>query len=242
MTQVDIKKLDSLTHNDTAATKLINDNFKAIEKALEDSLSRVSNVPNYMDTDLDMNTKKIINVQDPVEDNDVANKKYIDRTVGNAQEYAREAEVSATKSETYANYVQVTKRGIDAKYDEIAQIQEDVAKVGVNVKYNPYKRLVTFLPENWIEEILEDGKRYYSNMVEIPVSDVVNSNQEIHDITAFVNFLRPQALDGSYLNFAQVYQTFSDGYVIVCKIFKRDSAPDTDVTAYLSLFCNIEEN
>ena len=113
MTQVNIKKLDSLTHNDTAATKLLNDNFQAVKKALEDSLSRSSTEPNYMDTDLDMNTKKIINVADPVEPSDIVNKRYVDDVIGNAAEYAKQAATSASLAKTYAEVARVNMQTIN---------------------------------------------------------------------------------------------------------------------------------
>lgn len=113
MTQVNIKKLDSLTHNDTAATKLLNDNFQAVKKALEDSLSRSATEPNYMDTDLDMNTKKIINVADPVEPSDIVNKRYVDDVIGNAAEYAKEAATSASLAKTYAEVARANKDQIN---------------------------------------------------------------------------------------------------------------------------------
>ena len=113
MTQVNIKKLDSLTHNDTTATKLLNDNFQAVKKALEDSLSRTPTIPNYMDTDLDMNTRKIINVADPVEDSDIVNKRYVDNVIGNAAEHAKNAEIAASQAKTYAEVAKANKNAID---------------------------------------------------------------------------------------------------------------------------------
>lgn len=76
-----IKRLDSLTHNDTAATKTINDNFAALQQGIEDSLSRTGKTPNFMDAELDMNTRRIINVGEPVNDGDVVNKRYIDEYI-----------------------------------------------------------------------------------------------------------------------------------------------------------------
>lgn len=113
MTQVNIKKLDSLTHNDTAATKLLNDNFQAVKKALEDSLSRSTTEPNYMDTDLDMNTRKIINVADPVEPSDIVNKRYVDNVIGNAAEHAKKAEIAASQAKTYAEVAKANKNAIN---------------------------------------------------------------------------------------------------------------------------------
>jgi hypothetical protein len=102
MTQVNIKKLDSLSHNDTAATKLINDNFQAVQKALEDSLSRKGEAPNHMDADLDMNSKRIINTAEPVSEHDVITKKYFDERVGDAKAFADNAASSAARAESFA--------------------------------------------------------------------------------------------------------------------------------------------
>lgn len=110
MTQVNIKRLDSLTHNDTAATKLINDNFQAIEKALGDSLSRKKDSVNYMDTELDMNTRRIINTAEPVADGDVINKKYFEDNVGNAKAFADEAKAAADRAESFAKSAQIYSR------------------------------------------------------------------------------------------------------------------------------------
>ena len=57
--KVQIKRLDSVTHNDTTATKLINDNFKAIQDEIELQLSRDGKEPNFMNANLDMNSYKI---------------------------------------------------------------------------------------------------------------------------------------------------------------------------------------
>lgn len=81
-----IRRLDSLTHNDTAATKLINDNFEALQQGIEDSLSRTGKTPNFMDAPLDMNMNRIINIADPVDDYDLANKHYVDEAVAGFQE------------------------------------------------------------------------------------------------------------------------------------------------------------
>lgn len=62
MSKVDIKTLDSVTNNDTTATALINDNFKELQKAVENTLSRDGTAPNFMDADLDMNSYRIINL------------------------------------------------------------------------------------------------------------------------------------------------------------------------------------
>lgn len=81
--KINIRKLDSVTHNDTAATKLINDNFEALQQGIEDALSRSGKTPNFMDAELDMNTRRIINCGDPVDDNDVVTVKWFKDTIVN---------------------------------------------------------------------------------------------------------------------------------------------------------------
>lgn len=78
-----IRKLDSVTHNDTAATKLINDNFEALQQGVEDAISRSGKTPNFMNAELDMNTRRIINCGDPVDDNDVVTVKWFKDTIVN---------------------------------------------------------------------------------------------------------------------------------------------------------------
>ena len=98
MTKVDIKRLDSVTKNDTTATERINDNFKALQEAIENTLSRDGTGPNYMDADLDMNSYRIINSADPTEDNDIVNLKYVEERIGGAVEASKTAVASATQA------------------------------------------------------------------------------------------------------------------------------------------------
>lgn len=102
MAKVDIKRLDSVTSNDTTATALINDNFQAIQKAIENTLSRDGSTPNFMDADLDLNSYKIINCGEAVEDNDVVTVKYIKDVVGDASADAASAAASAAQAASSA--------------------------------------------------------------------------------------------------------------------------------------------
>ena len=97
--KTNIRKLDSVTHNDTAATKLINDNFEALQQGVEDALSRSGKTPNFMDAALDMNMNRIINIADPVDDYDLANKHYVDTKVAGLQEQIDAEELRAKAAE-----------------------------------------------------------------------------------------------------------------------------------------------
>lgn len=102
MSKVNIKRLDSVTKNDTTATEQINDNFKALQAAIENTVSRDGTVPNYMDADLDLNSYRIINVGDPVGERDVVTLKYFEEKAGRAVEAAAEAKASASKAASSA--------------------------------------------------------------------------------------------------------------------------------------------
>lgn len=98
MSKVNIKRLDSVTKNDTTATEQINDNFRALQEAIENTLSRDGTTPNYMDADLDMNSYRIINSADPKEENDIVNLKYVDERIGGAVEASKTATSAATQA------------------------------------------------------------------------------------------------------------------------------------------------
>lgn len=103
MPKINIKRLDSTTANDVTATKTINDNFKALQEGIDDSLSRTGKVPNYMDADFDLNHYRIINVADPVEDRDAVTLKYLKETLGDAKHFADKAEQQANRAEKAAD-------------------------------------------------------------------------------------------------------------------------------------------
>ena len=114
--KVDIKRLDSVTSNDTTATALINENFQNIQTALQNTLSRNGQAPNYMQNVLDMNSYRIINTAEPTDALDVVNTGYLDSFVGDisnkvlvveeaaqaALEKANNAASSAASSAQYA--------------------------------------------------------------------------------------------------------------------------------------------
>lgn len=102
MSKVDIRRLDSVTANDTTATALINENFEKLQAGIEDALSRTGKTPNFMDADLDMNSRRIINCGEAVEDNDVVTYKVVKDAISTAQESATSAANSAAQAATSA--------------------------------------------------------------------------------------------------------------------------------------------
>lgn len=102
MSKVDIRRLDSITANDTTATLLVNENFEALQEAIENTLSRDGTTPNFMDADLDMNSYRIINGGDAVEDSDYITLRQFKDKVSDAEQYAEAAEASAKQAEIHA--------------------------------------------------------------------------------------------------------------------------------------------
>ena len=101
--KVDIKRLDSVTSNDTTATALINENFQNIQTAIENTLSRNGQTPNYMQNILDMNSYRIINTAAPTDDLDVVNKGYLDSFIGDINQKVTAVEEAAQAALEKAN-------------------------------------------------------------------------------------------------------------------------------------------
>lgn len=125
--KVDIRRLDSTTINDTAATALINENFEALQTAIENTLSRDGITPNYMDADLDLNSYKIINAGDPENDHDVITKGWFDQFVEDASTAAADANAAATRAASSAQSALVSAQTADASAS-LAQAEADLAE------------------------------------------------------------------------------------------------------------------
>ena len=106
MAKVNILRLDSVTNNDTTATSSINTNFMAIQEAMENTLSRDGTTPNFMDSDLDMNSYRIINAGDPENDTDVITKGWFDQYVEDAAGASATAVAAADRAEGSAQTAQ----------------------------------------------------------------------------------------------------------------------------------------
>lgn len=236
MTQVNIKRLDSLTHNDTAATKLINDNFEAIEKALEDSLSRVPAVPNYMDTELDMNTRRIINTAEPVEDGDAINKRYFDMKVGDAKLHADDAKAAADRAESHANNAQVANRNTQDRANEVEEILEEVKDIEEDIivrnLFRPFIVYTQFPVSGWVSDPVNGLSNTYTK----EFTDVDSSKHNLDKLTAYIAFDKKWAEEGTLSPYTEVtyYVNDNNKIEIACTIFKTGDIPSEDIEAYIT--------
>lgn len=67
-----------------AAVDLLNENFDAIEAAFDNTLSRDGSTPNTWLANQDANHKRLLNLGDPIDDKDAANKEYVINAVVDA--------------------------------------------------------------------------------------------------------------------------------------------------------------
>ena len=70
--------------NETSAVNTINNNFAAVETAMENTLSRDGTTPNQMGASLDMNSNRILNLLSPINDAEAVRKDYVDNLVQTA--------------------------------------------------------------------------------------------------------------------------------------------------------------
>lgn len=187
MPKVDIKRLDSVTNNDTTATKQINDNFQALQQAIENTISRDGTIPNYMDANFDLNSYRIINAGDPVGDQDVVTLKYFEERAGGAVEAAAEAKASASKAASSAQSALVASNnaiGQLAQAEGLLTATEqfvDSAKADINTAVSD--------AESTISTIVSDAEGSITNIAVTEANKAIaNAAQEATDTaTANVN-------------------------------------------------------
>ena len=213
MSKVNIKRLDSVTKNDTTATEQINDNFKALQAAIENTVSRDGTVPNYMDADLDLNSYRIINVGDPVGERDVVTLKYFEEKAGGAVEAAAEAKASASKAASSAQSAIVASNnaiGQLAKAEGLliaAEGQLENTKQYVDAAKADIKSAVDEAEMN-ISDIVTDAEGSITNIAVAEANKAIaNAAQEVTDtatanVNSYVNGTVKPSLQ-NYVNQAQ---------------------------------------
>ena len=108
MAKLTLTDLTQLSSNETSAVTAINNNNAAIEAALELTVSRNGTTPNTLTADLDVNSKKFLNVPNPTAGGNAVNKTFGDANYGGAAvtiatTKASEAAASAATASTKAS-------------------------------------------------------------------------------------------------------------------------------------------
>lgn len=100
-----IQNIDQLSANETAAIDLLNRNYDKLREFIELSVFRDGSTPSEMLADLDMNSKRIINLAEPTSDNQAVRladlKKYTE-VASSSKYYADLSRQSADASEASA--------------------------------------------------------------------------------------------------------------------------------------------
>lgn len=215
MSKVDLRRLDSLSHNDTAATKTINDNFQALKEAVEDSLSRTGKTPNYMDAELDMNSRRIINGGAPVEDGDYVTLKYFKDEVGNAKEYSNQAKASADLAESHALNAAIANKNAQNHADdaldsevkcgvyatEVKEIADRLKEVNIN------REVYTNVPVTSADFWYEVAGLEYPWPAHIHLRNATGDDDPALDLVPTVVFNDAQAISGNFSTVAKVKVT-----------------------------------
>lgn len=152
-----IQNIDQLSANETAAIDLLNRNYDKLREFIELSVFRDGSTPSEMLADLDMNSKRIINLAEPASDNQAVRladlKKYI-------VEYNNLIEeINAAIDKAYDTIESEGHKQIEALQTLSAQLQAQLLEA-VNQGKDVLKGYVedTLIPE--LEGFDSDAKKY----------------------------------------------------------------------------------
>lgn len=200
--KVEVTLLESLNANDSAAVLSLNNNFLALQEAINNTLSRDGSVPNFMNAVLDMNGYRIINTTSPVYDSDFVTLGYLKQQRYDITSYVDRAEAAANNAEAANENV-----------NELATIvSNDVQGI-----------------ENFIEDFEDRWKWYKFENVEWSGEFVSNADSEVFvykstmqfddvdDIADTIPNVMFDASDVESGNFAPYASTSVDGLTIYTK-------------------------
>jgi len=105
MAKLTLTDLTSLTSNETTAVNQINANGALIETALENTLSRDGTSPNSMSANLDMNSKKLLNVAAGTSNSDGVNLSQLTAATGQVPGLSMTMETTTTDADQGAGKV-----------------------------------------------------------------------------------------------------------------------------------------
>lgn len=155
-----IQNIDQLSANETTAIDLLNRNYDKLREFIELSVFRDGSTPSEMLADLDMNSKRIINLAEPTSDNQAVRladlKKYI-------VEYNNLIEeINAAIDKAYDTIESEGHKQIEALQTLSAQLQAQLLEA-VNQGKDVLKGYVedTLIPE--LEGFDSDAKKYAAN-------------------------------------------------------------------------------
>lgn len=84
--KVELNELTQVVHKENAFLVALNENFRRLQQAINDTLSRTGVVPNQMEEVLDMNGKRIVNVGDAEEETDALTRRFINGLIAQVED------------------------------------------------------------------------------------------------------------------------------------------------------------
>lgn len=149
-----IQNIDQLSANETAAIDLLNRNYDKLREFIELSVFRDGSTPSEMLTDLDMNSKRIINLAEPTSDNQAVRladlKKYI-------VEYNNLIEAVNQGKDVLKGYVE------DTLIPELEGFDSDAKKYAANAKDWAVKMDGKVIDPNTSTEV-DYSSKYYADL------------------------------------------------------------------------------
>lgn len=137
-----LNKLQQISNDEVKALGILNDNFKKIEEKIDTLLSRYSETPNEMETELDMDFHKIINVSSGTGDNDVVVRKdfveYIERAnelLNRIEEVLTEAEGKVQQTDAFARESKIWAEGDDEDVQALGGTHSSMVSSGLSYAF-----------------------------------------------------------------------------------------------------------
>lgn len=196
--------LNQLYKNETTALSALNKNFKDIEDAINDSVSRSASAPTHMTGDLDMNGKRIINVPAPTTDNDLVRRVDVVGDIATVQSLVNTTTNAAAQTLQAAQEVQEIIQeknvgliaddlalGDDSKINQVAENKDNIDIVaGIDDDVTAVAALKDDIPVvvqaaediDKVEDIAEDITAVANNAVS--VSTVAENISNINEVNA----------------------------------------------------------
>lgn len=255
MTRLTLSRLTQITANPSAAVDTINQNLEDIENAVEDTVSRSGQVPTYMTHELDMNSKRIINLGEPIDDNDAIRKIDAEEYKAAAEEAARRSEAAAATAalnaqeaeESAASAATSAAMAVDSA-DRAEAVLRDPAFIEVSTdllkgedseirKVNANKENIDTVADN-IEYVIATGDNIDKiiaveadlDNIDAVVTNIANVNkvgQDINNVNAVANDLdNIETVEANLTNIETVATNIQDVSTVATNIQDIKDAPE----------------
>lgn len=200
--KAELNTLTQVVHKEQDFLTALNANFQSLQKVVDETLSRVGQVPNQMESALDMNGNRIINVQSGTGPNDVVTRKDIQYVLDQAEAalaeinrlteeakdildiYAREILQQSSDARDAAQAAQAAAEGAADRaaisYEE-ARAANEAAQAAREGAEDSEGRAQDYAEdsEDWFNQIYGARKRYRNVIIGTPSGDYTGGTDKI---------------------------------------------------------------